>query len=323
MRPSTFIRFGFSAGLACGLFGAGAMAPAPATAQSAIKVVVNSEPITTNEINQRARFLRLVARDMSGPALVNMATEELIEEKMKLQEAKRLKISANDAQVDQAFGAIASRVKLSPPQLVAALGQQGIDSGTLRQRLRAQIIWQQMVIGRFQRSVSISDSQVVDALEKQQKDGKAKTASATSNTSTEYTLNQILMVVPAKSPPGYLQTRVKEAEALRGKINGCEGLVDTVKGMKETLVKNVGRRTQDELPEGFRTVLDETPVGKATKPQQGGVGVEMLVVCAKRDVEGDFTVRTKVEQDLREQQGQVLTRQYISELRRIAVIEYK
>ena len=103
------IALAFLAGLA-----AGALQPLEAAAQSAIKVTVNGEAITTNEINQRARFLRLVSKDAAGPAVTRMATEELIEEKLKLAEAKRLKITATDQQVDNAFASIASRMYFAP-----------------------------------------------------------------------------------------------------------------------------------------------------------------------------------------------------------------
>ena len=104
--------------VACGLAALALVAPAGlactgAQAQSSIKIVVNGDPITTNEINQRARFLRLVARDLAGPQLVRQATDELVEERIKFQEAKRLKITANEAQVELAFGGIAQRVKLA------------------------------------------------------------------------------------------------------------------------------------------------------------------------------------------------------------------
>ncbi|MEJ1158538.1 SurA N-terminal domain-containing protein [Prosthecomicrobium sp. N25] len=291
----------------------------PASAQTAIKVVVNGEPITSNEINQRARFLRLVAKELSGPALQKQAMEELIDEKLKAAEAKRVKVTITEAQVDAAFAGIAERVKLAPSQLGQALAQQGIDARTLRARLRGQLTWQQLVLNRFSKSVTITDSQIIAALEKK----GANRADLVKPTKTdEFLISQITFVV-AKSTPGGAAARLKEAEAFRARLNGCDGLNELARSYKEVVIKNVGRRTAEELPEGFRKPLTETPVGKATKPQAGGAGVELLAVCEKREVQTDIQDRGKVENDLREQEGQLLARQYISELRRIAVIDYK
>lgn len=298
-------------------------AATPATAQSAIKLVVNGEPITSNEINQRARFLRLVMRDRTGPQLTKEATEELIDEKLKQLEAKRTRVTVSDAQVEQALGALAQRVKLAPNQLGAALAQQGIDIGTLRQRIRGQLLWQQLVLNRFQRTVSITDSQVVDALEKQKKNAKPGDKPAAGNGMTpEYSIQQITFVL-SKSSPGGAAGRLRDAEQFRAKASGCNNLVEVARGFKDVVVKNVGKRTADELPAAFRPILEETPAGKLTKPVPTPVGVEVIAVCERREIKADFLVRSKVEDDLREQEGQLLARQYISELRRIAVIDYK
>lgn len=323
--------FARNALLACGIVLLAAASPVGpavtgAAAQSAIKVVVNGEPITSNEINQRARFLRLVARELSGAQLTKQATEELIDEKLKLLEAKRVKISASEAQVDQALANIAERVKLAPSQLGQALGQQGIDIGTLRQRLRGQIVWQQLVLNRFQKSVSISDSQIVAALEKEKAKAKPGDKDAVAlqpgGTAAEYNLQQITFVI-TKDSAGGGQGRLRDAEAFRAKATGCDSLVQVARGFKDVVVKSIGKRTEDEIPAPFRPVLAATPVGKISKPVPTPQAVELLAVCDKRDIKADYLIRGKVEDDLREREGQLLARQYIGELRRIAVIDYK
>lgn len=290
-------------------------------AQSAIKVVVNGEPITTNEIATRARFLRMVDRNSTGASVERAAMEEMVEEKLKLQEAKRVGVSASQAQVDGAFAGIAQRLKISPAQLAQGLAAQGVGADTLKARLKTQILWQQLVVGRFSKSVSISDSQIVDALSKKDSSKDKTAATGAGGTTAEYTMQQVILIVPAAG--GDAAGRTKEAEALRARVNGCDGLVDTVKPMKEALVKSLGKRTADELPEAFRTELANMPVGKLSKPSRSALGIEMLIICNKRDVTGDFSIRSKVEEELRNQEGEVFARRYINDLRRIAVIEYK
>lgn len=311
-------RAGAIAGLFAGATIAFLVSTAGAFAQSAIKVVVNGEAITSNEIATRARFLRLVDRSTTGASVERAAMEELVEERLKLQEAKRVGMEVSPSQVEAAFAGIAARLKLSPAQLAQGLGQQGISVDTLKSRLKTQIVWQQLVVGRFSKQINISDSQIIDALGKKDP-GKAKEAG--SGTSAEYTLQQVVLIVPAKG--GDVGGRTKEAEALRARVDGCDGLVETVKPMKESLVKNLGKRTAEELPENYREELSKMPIGKLSKPSRSALGIEMLIVCAKRDVTGDFSIRSKVEQDLRNQEGEVFARRYINDLRRIAVIEYK
>ena len=292
---------------------------AVAFAQSAIKVVVNGEAITTNEIATRARFLRMVDRTTTAASVTRAAMEELVEERLKLQEAKRVGIDVPAAQVEAAFASIAQRLKITPAQLIQGLSSQGISPETLKTRIKTQMLWQQLVSGRFSKQLNLSDSVVVDALSK--KDGGKAVQEAAKGTTAEYTIQEVILIVRGKGDDG--AARMREAEALRGRVAGCAGLVDAVKPVREALVKNLGKRTADELPEAFRSELANLDVGKLSKPNRGAMGVEMLMICDKRDVTGDFSIRSKVEQELRNQEGEVFSRRYINDLRRIAVIDYK
>lgn len=307
------------AGLLAGATIASILTAGTALAQTAIRVVVNGEAITSNEIAQRARFLRVVDRQTTGASVERAAMEELVEEKLKLQEAKRVGLEVSQAQVDAAFAGMAQRMRATPQQLAQALAAQGASADMLKSRLKAQMVWQQLVVGRFSRQIQISDSQVIDALSK--KDGGKGQQAATSGSTSEYTINQVILIVPAAG--GDAGARAREAEALRGRASGCEALREAAKPLKETVVKNLGKRTADELPEVFREELGKMEVGKLSKPQRSALGVEMLMICAKREVAGDFSIRSKVEQDLRNQEGEVYSRRYMNDLRRIAVIEYK
>jgi peptidyl-prolyl cis-trans isomerase SurA len=306
--------------LGIALAGLATIASLPAYAEG-IKAVVNGEPVTANEVQQRARFLHLIQRDIPNATLESNALEELIDEKLRFQEAKRRKLTISDQQVEGALGNIAARVHLSSAQLVAGLQQSGIDPATLRNRLRGQIIFQQMVMGRFDASSAVSDQDVVKALqEKEGKDGKTSQSTGMSN---EYAVQQIIFVVPAAAGKGGAESRMREAEKLRSSFSGCENIQAETHAFKETVVKNLGRRTDEELPQAFVAVLGQTPVGKLTKPQITPNGVEMLAVCDKREVKGDLLERAKVVDSLREQKGQLVARQLNQDLRKYAVIQYK
>ena len=49
--------------------------------------------------------------------------DELINEKLKIQEAKRFGLEVTDTEVDQSFATMASRMRLTPEQLTQALAQ--------------------------------------------------------------------------------------------------------------------------------------------------------------------------------------------------------
>lgn len=295
-------------------------------AGATIKVVVNGDPITSTEIAERARLLRLTSH-MSGPSVERTAMEELVDDRLKAQEGKRVGVEISQAQVDQAFAGIAAHLKITPAMLAQGLSSQGISPASLKGRIRTQILWQQLVVGRFNRTVNISDSQIVDALSKKQTAsaadkgvGKGGAKPGGEGTTAEYTLQQVILAVSKDRPP---EARMREAEALRSRITSCDGLVEAVKAVPEAVVKPLGKRTEDEMPEAFRGLLADVPVGHLSKPNPTPMGIEMAAVCGKRELKGDFQVRSKVEEELRAQEGEVFARRYINDLRRIAVIDYR
>jgi peptidyl-prolyl cis-trans isomerase SurA len=293
----------------------------PAAAQSTIKVVVNGDPITSNEIAERARFLRLVHRNLSAGELTKAATDELVDDKLRAAEAKRVGMSVSDAEVEVAFGRMAAGMKTTPAVLSQGLQSQGVNPRTLKNRIKVQMVWQRLVMARFNRTVSIADAAIQDAFERKTGEGGDKNAVA-QGTTTEYQLQQVTLVVP-KQPPGLGAQRLKEAEALRAKITSCDQLVDAVRSVREAVVRPLGKRTADELPAQFRDVLNGVAVGRLSKPVPTPAAVEMLAVCGTREIQGDLTIRSKVETELREQEGQLLARRYLADLKRQAIIDYK
>jgi peptidyl-prolyl cis-trans isomerase SurA len=177
------------------------------------------------------------------------------------------------------------------------------------------------VVARFNRTVNISDSQIVDALAKKAGGDRTAATGKTDATTAEYALQQVVLVVASKG--GSPEARTREAEALRSRITSCDELVGAVKSLNEATVRTIGKRTEEELPPQFVGLLAEVPVGHLSKPVRTPIGIEMLAVCGKRDLTGDFQIRSKVEEELRSREGEVFARRYINDLRRTAVIDYK
>src|SRR5690606_32533468 len=77
------------------------------------------------------------------------ALEELIEERLKLQEAQRLGITIDDSEVDQIIQGIAQRNKQTPEQFAQNLKRMGADIESMRARFRATLAWNSVVRRRF------------------------------------------------------------------------------------------------------------------------------------------------------------------------------
>ncbi|WP_346897788.1 peptidylprolyl isomerase [uncultured Roseibium sp.] len=287
------------------------LGPVPAAAQTSIEVVVNDQPITTYDIKQRARLIQLTARKNSSVAR-HMAEQELIDDVLKMDEAKRVGIVPSSKEIDNAFASIARNVKMSPSQLSTALRKNGVNPSTLKDRLKVQIAWQKTVGSRFRSQIKIEESQVIAALKKS--DIKDK------NTSVEYDLSQIIVVVPKKASSSLKAKRQRESAQIRKEFNGCDAAGTLLGQFNEVVLKPVGRRLETELPAAMKDDITGTEVGRLTKPQKTGRGFEMIAVCGKREMASDLSARTEMENQLREKKGEQLMRRYLQELKLRATI---
>jgi len=286
-----------------------------APAQSSIKVIVGDQPITTYEIGQRARFIQLTQR---APNATKLAMEELIDEKLQLAEARKRGVIVGDTEVNDAFAGIASRLKMSPDQFVKALKSNGVDARTFKDRLRAQIGWSRVVRDKFRATVTVSEQDVIAALQ-----NKADPDKKDKSTTTEYDLSQVIFVVPAKASAAVAAQRQKEAEQLRGRFMSCAEGIAFAKGLPEVVIKPLGRRMQSDLSDENVKMLDSLTVGRLSPPERTTNGVEMVALCDRRVLNSDAAARASIEGELLDEQGSLLSRRYLRDLKRNAVIEYK
>ena len=288
----------------------------PAAAQSSIKLLVNDEPVTTYDIRNRAQLLRLTT---GGKAGEKQAEEELIEERLKLQEAKKRNVSVDPAEVEQAYGNMARRSKLTPAQLTQALSQAGVNPETLKDRIRAEIAWRQIVRARFRATSRVTDQDVAEALagtEGAAGDGAEQMVS-------EYMVQQILFVVPAKSGDAVAGQRKNEANAFRNRFQGCDTAVDLAKSLKGVVVKPPVRREESQLNPSTLEAFATMQVGQTTAPERVQEGFQVLALCGKNAIAGQSKAGEEIRDELVNERGQMMARRYLRDLRSDAVLEYR
>jgi peptidyl-prolyl cis-trans isomerase SurA len=296
----------FAFGLAA--MAAMAVAPRPVHAQQ-VAVIVNGDPITTYDIEQRTKFVALTTHKTPSRQQV---IEDLIDEKLKIQVGKRYKLDVTDADVDNAYAEMGSRMHYSPQQLTQALAQSGIDASTLKSRIRADITWQQIVRGKFQASLQLSEKDII--LKADSKDSKV---------GYEYTLRPILFVVPRGSPESVVEGRKREAEALRNRFESCDSGLPFARALRDVAVREPIVKTSADLAPALVKILDETSVGKLTNPEITPEGVQVFALCAKKESKTETAAKREVRNEMFAEQFQAKAKRYLQELRKGAMIEVK
>ncbi len=278
---------------------------------SSIAVLVNEVPITDYDISQRQKLMALGGAKTSS----KIATDELIDETLETYEGRKYGVDASKSQVDNAFASIAQNLKLSPPQLTKALASRGVDVATLKQRLRAQIVWQQLVQRRTQMKAKVRSQDVADAV-------LAK-GNPTQMTLDEYMLQQIVFIVPNGSSQNLYAQRRREAEAFRQRFQGCDNSLAQAQKLRGVVVKDIGRRDATQLSGAEGDDIKKTPAGKTAPPYQMADGIELIAVCSVKQVQSQAAARAEVTNDLYSKQAKDLGKDYLDELRKAAIIEYR
>ena len=290
-----------------------AAAALPARAQQVV-VMVNGDPITSFDIDQRTRLNQLTTQKTPTRQAV---VDELIEEKLKLQLLKRFSIEGMDKDVDSAFANMARRARLTPQQMGEQLARSGVTVSNLKSRIKAEITWNQVVRGRYQSSFQFSEKDIMAKWQESNPDAKPAVG-------YDYTLRPILFVVPRGSPSSLTEARRKEAEALRARFVNCQDGIRMARGMRDVAVRGSTTRTSADLPAPLREILDKTEVGRLTAPEVTQDGVEVYALCRREQSSADNSPeKRKAREELVAAQFKIKAEAFMKELRSQAMIEYR
>lgn len=286
--------------------------PLAAQAQG-VAVLVNGDPITDFDIEQRTKLMQLGAQKA---VTRQMVIEELINEKLKIQLLKRFMIPDIDKDVDNALSNMARRMRQSPREFTDQLARQGVMAETLKSRMKADLVWNQIIRGRNQASFQFTDGDVQKRLQQKHPEG------VTATQSYDYTLRPILFIVPRGSPNDAFAARAKEAEALRAQFQNCEEGVVTARGLRFVAVRPPVVKNSADLAPQLRDILTKTEIGRLTPPETTQQGVEVYAVCGRKN--SDNTPEKKeIRDQLYNEVFENLSKNYLKELRSQAMIEYK
>jgi peptidyl-prolyl cis-trans isomerase SurA len=277
-----------------------------------VVVVVNGEPITALDIEQRSKLTQLSTH--KAPPRQDVI-DELIYEKLKVREAKKFGLDVSTSEVDGAFASMASRMRYTPEQLTQTLANAGVNVATLKARIKADLAWPQIVRGRYRESLQVGEKDLLTAME---------TKSDEDTVGYDYTLRPILFLVPAGSPETFIDGRKREAEALRSRFQGCDDGLNFARALKDVAVREQVIRSSADIPPELRKVLDGIEVGRLTPPETTKFGIEMFAICAKKESSADNTPgKRRARESVMAQRYEQRSKQYLQELRRGAMIEYK
>ena len=286
------------------------------TQELSIKVLVNDDPISDYDIDQRERFLALTTKDESGPALKKKATDLLIDERLQIQQGRKLGFTPDQDDVAKILGDMAKTNNLEIDGLNTALGQAGVNIKTLKDRIGAQLVWQDVVRRKFRHTVQIGEVDVDQALSE-----SGETPSGESQTTMQ--LRQVKFSLPSNADQRAIAAKLAAAEALRAKFSNCAQITDLAKSTAGASIKTLRDQQTSTLPQPARLLVMNAKVGQMTPPTLSPSGIELYAVCGKRSINGDTNVRAATQRKLINKEMMIHAERLLRDLRQDAFIEYR
>jgi peptidyl-prolyl cis-trans isomerase SurA len=284
----------------------------PSHAQT-VAVMVNGEPITNYDIEQRSKLTFLTTHK---PASRQEVIDELIDEKVKIKEGKKFGVDPTASDIDQSYAAMSARMRITPEQLTKSLEVQGIRPDTLKARIKAEMVWTSLIRGRYKESLQVGEKDVAAAIQVNGDENQQAEA-------FEYRMQPVVLIVPRGSAPAAIEARQKEAEALRGRVQTCADANAFFKSMQNAAIRETVTKTSADIPAVLREVLDKTPIGHLTPPEVTKQGVEMVALCGKKPTTVDTPKKREIRDKMYAEKFQAKSKSYLQEVRKAAMVEYR
>lgn len=248
-----------------------------------IVAVVNSEPVTNNEV--RARMARAEAQlAQQGGAmpprdlLAREVLERIILERVQLQQAKESGIKVDDFAVSQAEQGVARQNNMSVDELYRRLGRDGMGKERFREELRNQLLLQRLREREVEARVKVSDLDIDQYLREQQQGADA--------TAMEINLGHVLVLVPENASPTEVAARQARAQSAADKVRAGEDFAAVAREFSDApegqrAGGQLGLRPADRYPELFVNSTRGLPVGSIVGPVRSPAGFHVLKVIER------------------------------------------
>ena len=297
-----------------------------------VVATVNDVPITTLDIDERLQLMKILGDRPQGGDPRKTALNMMMDEVIKIAEAKKYKVNASDKEISSQMERMAKSLKTDGPGLDALLKKNSISPSSLKQLISAQIAFSRILAGKYQVKVSVEPAEVDKKLA-DIKNGLEQKVGAIMNDPrmkpvVVYTILQIDLPVENESDALLLQARAAEAVQLAQRFNGCGNARAAATGIFNVKIGKKIEADASKIPKPMKQALDQIGPGKAFGPVRGPKGIQVIAFCSKNKItppkpKYELPTRQQVEIVVSNEKYTAIESKYMVDMRKHAYIEYK
>lgn len=248
-----------------------------------IVAIVNSEPITNQEVRNRMLQIeqQLSARGGAMPSrqeLFAQVLERLISERTQIQLARDNGVRVDSQAIDNAVQNIARQNQLSMAQFLQRMKDDGMDISTLRNNLRDDILLQRVREREVEPRVRITEPEL-EVFIREQRD--------TAGGEVEVNMAQILVAVPENATEAQIAPLAAKAQRAFERAKAGEDFAALARELSDAPGARdnggqMGMRSVDRYPGLFADATQNLQSGGLAAPVRSGAGFHVLKVIEKR-----------------------------------------
>ena len=261
--------------------------------ETRIAAIVNDEVVSLNDLANRMQLVMRSSGIEDTPQnrsrIQPQILRSLIDEKLQMQEAKRLNITVTPEELDQAFARIEQQNNMTKGALDNFLKESGIPRSTLADQLSASIAWGKLVRNRLMQDVAISDEEVTEALNQLKQEA-------------DLPQNRVSEIFLAVDAPGQDEDAKRLADRLIDQIRGGANFAAVAQQFSQSpsaaVGGDIGWVTSAQLSPEIGGAIDKMKPGEMSYPIRTPAGYYLLYLRERRKLgqpNPDDTVLSLVE----------------------------
>ncbi len=286
---------------------------APETQQQFQQFMRENQPRSEEEAKAlQQKFVERIQQTVianTSKSMRQQAIDELIDEKLMLQAAREQKIEISDDEVNQMLTRMAQSGSdgRTLEQFLANFKAQGINPSTLKDRIRAQSAWREVIRRVY---------------------GSRIRAAAPTNLPTRSNGGAVVDVEIVRLKIGgdgsqkAMAEKLIQAEAIRQGFRSCDQLAGQVRGLDGATVQSVKKADLKDFRGDVQAALQKASAGEITPPVVNGDTIEIHAVCNKQTVASPDESQTADAGDGTQEQFRLYSDRHLKDLKTRALLKY-
>ncbi|NJS15194.1 MAG: peptidylprolyl isomerase [Sphingopyxis sp.] len=240
---------------------------------------VNGEIITATDIEHRLALIRLANRNMEvtkeeEQRLRQQIFQNLIDEKLQIQEAVANKIEIDEAVIDQQYARLAAQFRQTPEQFGKFLVEKGSSAAAIKQQIRGEFAWDRLLSRNVRSQTNVSTDEVTAIVD------RMKEAKGTE----EFQLGEIYLSAAPENAAAVQQNAERIVDALQRGGSFPAYARQFSEASTAVVGGDLGWVRAAQLPTEMSTVAAQMQPGQLVGPIAVPGGYSILLMIDRRQV---------------------------------------